>query len=661
LFGTLKEVFAKDEQHGFDSLPEGLTQERLVGLVDSEYKRRQQDRRPYEIQWQLNIAFIEGNQYLDINAASMSLEEVPQMYWWQEREVFNQIAPIIETRISRLSRMRPLLKVLPGTNEQEDVRASKVGTQLLKNVQKEQEIGIKTGILYAWMEACGTAFMKHIWNNAKGEVIAKIQAIDEKKQVREEEIREGDIDVTVVPPQEIFPDSSYRDDISNCKSIIHAKAFHIDDIFDIWGIEVDPEDVSAMQLQRSMLGIGGLGYGQGGFRFQNTRLKDHAIVKEYWERPSRNFPQGRLIIVCSGKLLYFGPLPYRTGDGYELDIPFTKVDCITRPGVFWGRTVVERLIPVQRRYNALRNRKAEYLNRVAIGQWIVEEESTDVDYLEQEAGAPGAIFTKKRGYADPHPVETPSLPAQFDKEEASLLNEFSMISGVSEISRQSEAPPGVNSGVALSIALEQDDTRLSSTAGNIENFFVQSGKKWLRLYKQFAVFERTLRSVGKNNLVEVMDWSAADIKSDDVIVEPFSAIVESPAQRRQMVFDLLKTGLFNDPETGGIDKETRHKILEMIELGHWESADDDDELHINKAERENRLMQKGSIQNVVNYDDHVLHVAQHNRFRLSTEYEELVRRNPVIDSIFQHHINIHLQYIMSSMQARNQEIEPSAS
>ena len=75
----------------------------------------------------------------------------------------------------------------------------------------------------------------------------------------------------------------------------------------------------------------------------------------------------------------------------------------------------------------------------------------------------------------------PPLPSAFETEEQTLLTEFSILSGVSEVSRQSNAPPGVKSGVAMSLALEQDETRLSDTANNIELGLVECGSQWLRL------------------------------------------------------------------------------------------------------------------------------------------------------------------------------------
>lgn len=636
-------------KHGHD--------ENLIGLVNEEFARRMAERKPFELQWRLNLAFLEGNQYVDMNAAANVLVETPKVLWWQEREVFNHIGPIIETRISRLSRMHPILKTIPGTADHSDLRSAKVGTKLLQNLYNDKGINIKTKQIHSWAEACGSVFFKNSWNPNLGKPVAMMSQSNEgDMETAQDEgdggqpVYEGDLEVSVVPAQEILPDSCYAQGISDQRSIIHVRAYHVRDIEDIWGQAVAPEAVTVLQLQRSKHGMGGLGYGGSGFATTINSLKQHALVKEYWERPSTKHPGGRLIIVAGKTLLYSGDIPYKIGEDSKPDLPFTKFDCITRPGIFWGRSVAERLIPVQRRYNALRNRKAEYLNRVALGMWTVEDNSVDMDDFEEGAGSPGYIAVYKKGSSAPRMVDTPSLPFSFEKEEATLLQEFSQLSGVSELSRQSKADPGVKSGIALQTALDQDDTRLSSTAANLEQFMVENGKQWLRFYKQFAQGSRVLRSVGKNNVIEVVDWTSADIQSDDVVVEPYSALAESPQQRRQMVYDLLSAGLFNDPETGRMTREMRAKVFEMLQLGTWDAGDDDDEMHMGKAERENYLMKDGIVAKAAEYDDHILHMSRHNKFRITTEFEEIVIANPDIAGLFDNHVDEHLLAIQQAAQ-----------
>lgn len=648
---TLPSLFGAKNRDQIKPLPEeSESDDYLAGFVQSEFRRRQQERHPFELQWRLNIAFMEGNQYTDINPERMALQEIPKLCWWQEREVVNILAPTIETRVSRLSRMRPILKCRPGTGEQADLHGAKVGTNLLKTTYVDEGVQNLTTELHAWIEMCGNGFLKHVWDPSKGRIVGKVLDYDEETgDTHEEEVREGDLDIVVVPPQEIYPDCSYRQNIENCRSIIHARAYHVDDIKEIWGVEVPSEDTAVMQLQRTMIGVGGLGYGVGGFYFNSIKLKDYALVKEYWELPTRRYPEGRLLVVAGGKMLHRGLLPYMVAQDAKPGLPFVKFDCIERPGVFWGRTVLERLIPLQRRYNALRNRKQEYLNRAAIGQYDVEADSIDVEEFEREGGAPGYVCVYKRNYNPPRPRDTAPLPPQFETEEQAILQELSLLSGVSELSRQSKAPVGVKSGVALAIALEQDETRLSHTVGNIEVALVEAGKQWLRMYKQFVTMERTLRLIGENNLIEMIDWAGSDITSDDVVVEAISAMIDSPAQRRQMVFDLLGSGLLNDPDTGRLSKEMRAKVFEMIELGHWETGAQDQSLHISRAERENMVMRQGQPLELAMYDDHIVHVQRHNRYRLTTEYEALIAEEPLIDLAFGMHVDAHLRLIAQGM------------
>ncbi len=633
-----------------------VSQGSLVSFVEEEFTRRQKERMIYELQWQLNMNFIEGNQYVDIDSYRMAIEEIKKMYSWQEREAFNQIAPVVETRIARLTNMKPILKARASTSDAKSVRSARVSSQLLRNLYYEQGIMEQMAEVYTWSETTGTCFLKTVWNPDKGPISAKVHILKENEdgemEELEEEVREGAMETVVVPPHEIFPDSNFRNNIEDCRSIIHARAIHVDEIEEHWGVKVDPEPSNSVKLQKSVTGKGF----SGGFSyfFTSSQLENHAVVKEYWERPTKKFPKGRLITIANGKLLFEGNLHYPVGEDYDLIIPIKRVVSIGRPGIIWGRCVVDRLIPVQRRYNALRNRKAEFLNRVAIGQYLVEEGSTDLDEFEENIGQPGYMIVYQRGFNAPQQVRNQQLPTAFDTEEQALLQEINVFSGTSDLSKQSKAPPGVKSGVAMSIALEQDDTRLSRTAKNVENFLIENGKMWLRFHQVFVTGMRVLKAIGDDNIVEYMDWTGSDISSDDIYIEPFSALAESPAQRRQMVFDLLASGLFHNEE-GILEPSMKSKIFEMIDLGNWETADEENQLHMAKADRENQAMENGRPQPVHAYDDHLVHIQRHTRQRLTTEYEELIAENPTIEQIFQEHADQHLQYLLPPPQMGGEE------
>jgi len=638
----------------------------IVDFVEKEFERRQKERIPFELQWRLNIAFIEGNQYVQINEVAQTLDRIPEDYWYEQREVFNHIAPNIEARQARLGKMRPVLKVRPGSSDKSDIRATKVSTQLLQSVQHEQKIRNKMHEVIRWLELTGTCCIKNIWNPDAGPLVPQIDPQTGEPMIDPATgqpvlIREGDLEVVVCPAPEIFPESPYNQKIEDNRSIIHAKIYPVKVVKEIWGVDVPPEESKVVRLQELMTGGGFIGktYTSG----MRESLKEAVIVKEYHELPTKKYPMGRLIVVANHKLLSFGPLPYKIGKDGKLGLPFVKMCCIERPGLFWGRTVIERLIPLQRRYNALRNRKAEYLSACAIGGWIVEENSiVDMADLEASGNAPGYICRYRAGTNPPQRTINPPLPSAFETEEQTLLTEFSILSGVSEVSRQSKAPPGVKSGIAMSLALEQDETRLSDTANNIELGLVECGSQWLRLLKQFVKIPRLVRIAGKDNVVDVMEWTASDLKPEDVIMDSFSALSESPTQRRQMVFDLLGMGLFHNPDTGVIDRPARTKIMEMLQFLDWEGVDDDDQLHSAKAERENRQLANGNPCMPVHYDSHFLHIKRHNEFRLSTEYEALIAEHPQIEEIFEAHVlahMAHMQALASLMQGESKKEEAS--
>ena len=643
--------------------------EELADFVNKELERRRTDRKPYELQWRLNMEFLNGNQYLDIDSETMTIMDVPRLYWYQEREVYNMIATIAETRIARLSRQKPIMKVRPASSEQNDVSSAKVSSMLLTSTWHDEDMDRKYEKFIGWLETCGSAFFKPIWNKDKGRILQEDQGQKDQMEIAQETqhkdegqtapsfddpfqsaqqrmvLREGDIETEVVSPFEMYPDNSHGD-FDDTRSVIHCRAYHVDDIFDWWGQQVEEEKVDVITLQNSNSGMGGLGYGVGSFRYTSQGLKKHALLKEYYELPSKRYPFGRMIVVAGDKTLYAGVLPYNVGEDDEPSFPFVRAVSIPVVGSFWGKSIIERCIPIQRRYNALRNRKAEYLNLVTIGQWyapdgVLEDESV----LNNE---PGNIIRYRNlgNGVKPEPVVFPSLPQSFENEMETLMQEFTAVSGVSELSRFSEAPSGVKSGVALSIAGEQDDTRIGLTANQLEISSVELGKKWLRLYRQFAQEDRVIRYVGKSSDIDVLYWNASDLKSDDVIVDNSSALAETPAQRRQMVFDLMGTGIFNRPETNPFSAEGVRKILEMLEFGHWESGVSEDEsLQESKAKRENREMLDGLLIPINDYDDDEIHIREHYRFMMTPDYEEILQSDQgyALDELFRQHVDMHKQ------------------
>ena len=90
-------------------------------------------------------------------------------------------------------------------------------------------------------------------------------------------------------------------------------------------------------------------------------------------------------------------------------------------------------------------------------------------------------------------------------------------------------------------------------------------------------------------------------------------------------------------------RETRAKLMEIFELGNWESAIDIDELHSARAQRENMQLQNGEAPLVMELDNHTTHISEHTRFALGAEFREMQRTQPELAQALLAHIEAHKQ------------------
>lgn len=658
---TEQEIASQLMAAGFGSADE------VVRWVESEFDRRLREQQPWHLQWRLNIDYMNGYQFRFIDPAAGDIRDIPNPYRYKVRRAHNQILPTVIVRTAKLSRARPALKARPSSSDQGDVATAKTSAKVLSANEQDQNWASKYMEALTWMESCGSVVTKEVWDRTKGRPLGEIQVERSPKEVPPAEgaspeanrqpvmerqvVREGNVDTVICPPTTIFPDSPWRSDIDHCRSLIEARAYPVEEIYQTYGVLVDPENVTGLGLQQNIVTPGAPRVGP--LRIAPVQLSGHAIVKEYWEKPSTRFPEGRFIVVANKKLLHVGPLPYKCGPDNAPDLPYTFWWSVRVPGCLWGKAIVELLIPLQQDWNDIKNGKMNFLKKIAHGQWTVQEGAVeDLDEFAENAGCEDYVVVYKTGHERPMPVSYGDLPSAYDREENSILNEWAIISGISDVSRKSEAPPGVKSGVALSIAVEQDDTRMAATVENITTAAVRQGKIRLRLFRQFATADRMGRYVGADNQVDVFYWKGSDLTSEDLFVENSSALAESPSQRRQMVFDLWKEGFFNDPETGKLDRMGRLKLMEMLQMGNWEDGTDIDALQVSKQDREIQRLLQGQQAPVGDIDEDLIHLSRLVRYMLTSEYEDAISdqlRGQAVQMAFEAHREAHLNQLAMTM------------
>ena len=606
-----------------------IKDEQIVKEVKDDFAARQMARKPFESQWLMNMNFYMGNQFCDIGYGG-NVEEVYKQFFWQEREIFNHISPLVDVRLTKLGKIKPKTTVLPATNDEKDISAAKVSKKIIESVTSKLDLNHKIIEALQWSEICGTSFYKVTWNPNEGQIIA--QDADKKP------VRSGEVDISVCSPFEIYPDSFTCETLDSCQSIIHARAIDAKKVASDYGLQVEGENLSIYSLDSTTVGFGGLGYSSAAPKISKGIKQNSVLVLERYERPTKDYPFGRLTIVVGDNLVYDGELPYKLGSDYERDFPFVKQTSLNQVGSFWGVSVIDRLIPIQRAFNSVKNRKHEFMNRLTMGVLKVEDGSVDIENLEDEGVCPGKILVYRQGSTAPEFLEGDNVSSSFSDEEEKLLAEFRSISGVKDFDYD-YASSNV-SGVTLQLMLEQDELRLNNTAENMKRCVRKIAQDVLRLYKQFALIPRLARIVGDNGEIELFYFNSNDISSDDISLEATAELGESITQRRQMVFDLINAGLLNDNGNEMSDK-MKVKALELLGLGVWENAQDTNELHIKKADSENVKLLGGKRVEPSQIDDHALHIDRHIAFMLNGDYEKKLAVRPELESIFLAHINKH--------------------
>ena len=595
---------------------------KLIKEVKEDLYCRQLERRSLEETWRKNLNFVAGKQYEQ--TSNFGVVQESKKYEWEEKKVYNHIGCILDVRQSKLCANRPSVTVIPASSDSKDMATARTCQSICQNLWYKNRLADLVSKAINWSECCGTAFYKVTWNNELGEVL---------KADNGECVKSGDVQIDVISPFEIYPQNLSYETLEENESIIHARAYTITKIKDMYDIDVDGEDVDVMGMTNQ------------GHIFNSVQSADkYALVIEKYFLPTKRYPNGRLVIVCGNYLCYDGELPYNNVAQDKRGYPFVKQVSLPVTGSFFGASIVERVIPLQQDYNALKNRKIEFLNRISMGVCLAEEGSVDIDNLQDEGLEPGKVIVYRQGSNPPRFMASNALPIDFEGEETRMQNEFSTISGVNDLIRQSNINYSNLSGTALQILLEQENSRLSVSLNSINTAVCNIASQVLRLYKQFATYPRVLKIVGEKGTIDALCFSSYDITTDEVVLDTQSEQIMTKSQRRSLIYEVLSSGILQD-ENGKVPNTTRQKIIDMLGLGVYDMGIDETSLQIKYAQKENMEfalnMQKIKVQEI---DDHNLHIKEHICFLLGAEGEKLKAQNK--DGVVLDHIREHKKYLL---------------
>lgn len=332
------------------------------------------------------------------------------------------------------------------------------------------------------------------------------------------------------------------------------------------------------------------------------------VVYQYFERPCAT-SKGRVATVIDDKVVEYEdwPYPFDTLPGYVF-----RADII--PGQWTGETPVNDARAVQAMYNMIRsamieNAKQASNNRlmVPIGSGLDDFDFTDehgeiVPYLPDSNGA------------KPSWLEAPSLPRDLRYETERLENELDDILFTHAVTR-GQAPGDRNSGLALSILAEKDDTPLGMMSRDQQAGWGTIARQVLQMYAKNVTKRRSARIITDGATPVTFQWDGKIIGNETAVQVPLDAVMPySRSATQAMMVDLRQSF----PEQfQNLDSATFLRIMDLPTAAHIREAMDDD---VECAMRENTLMAQGEVEIPMPWHDHALHMAEHNRERNSARY-----------------------------------------
>lgn len=630
-----------------------LTADDIMAHIKGELERRKQERRPYELQWILNSNFLSGHQNCEIRVSDNTIQDVPPLHDCDSHEVFNCIKPLYDTRVANLMSVNYDMTVKPATNELDDYQKAQISTKLLRYTQSHLDFQhIKDSMIH-YVERFGNCFVMSWWDASAGDIVAHI-ALDKPDDDSDAgtltvntDIHEGDLAIGIISPFELYADNLNAVGMELQRSIIIDQIMDVERIYDIYGVDVDGHECDAY-VTAPRNGAGDLGLNIATFAQVTTTVKNSEHVLTYFERASRRYPRGRFAVMIGDNLIKYSELPYD-------DIPITVIKCKEETGCFYGKSIVDELIPLQRSYNGVKNHIHDYFKHAVDPVLLVPNGSLpNVDDYRDRGVEPGEVipYNPASGGSVPHWLDYPDIPGGLAEEAAQLKADMEYSAGVSQLMVYGQVANGT-SGKAIESRRQIDSTRMSLTAENIRNAVIKMSKLWLAIYKRYASGNRTLRIVGDNDIGNAVVWCREDITSFDIRYDTENELKNSEENQKQTFMEALQLGLFTD-ENGILPQDVKRHAIKVMKVGNYSDTLTADELQKHAAQRENSYFDCGVIPQFGKYDDHAIHVEEHMKYIMQMSFDVMKRKNPQYAGEFEAHVDAHLAQLAASVNAQKQ-------
>lgn len=578
----------------------------LVQALDELRNQRMKNRQPFEVGWWNNIALVAGDHYSEYNTNRGEFLE-PAKEDHEIRLVINQARVVARQELSKITKSRPVMDIMPRSSDDNDIAAAKVGSFALDAAEWKFKLRRRrrqalwwtlltgvSGIYVGWdasdYEDGAIEFVvdpntgEPVYHPDRVEQLKKMETAGDVPPLESESWPLGDIEYKVYSPFQMLPDDTVMDweDISD---IIVVDVVELEKAKDQWpdaADEIQPEQVKPSTLMGRMLRRAGLAAGQ-------TSSEDLVNVFTYFLKPSiydsKYLEGGKMVRWCGRDttLEVHDHCPYNDGR-----IPFAFFTHTQNATSLWPDCTLTDIRPINLELDKTISQLLENRDYMVNPMWRVAEQSQQRKIKSQPGGM--LRYVHVRDVPPPDQIPGVPLPTQVENLVVGLRDMILDVSGMGEVSR-GRVPSGVRAGNMLAFLQEEDETKIGPIIEDYEDSIAKMASLTLSRFAQFYTTQRLLRAYKPGGRADVRKFKGSDLKNNtDVVVQAGSALPKLKSAKQQYVMQLVEAGIERDPK----------RIKDMLELGEGEP--DEVDMAFAQADRENDLMLRG-VQNQLDQEE----------------------------------------------------------
>ncbi len=563
-----------------------------------------------ESQYLTNIAYLMGYDGVSYDVNYRQFKNVdPKRKLSRGRFKINKILPTVQNRLARLTQSPPKYDVRPNSNDSHDKDSARLGLQIIEDVfDKQQFIEKRQDLLMSCMQG-GHAYIQTTFDPGLGKPM-------KDPMTGEWAGYEGEVRLEVLNCLEVFVDPQAKR-IEDAQWVIKAKVRKLDYFKERYpdkGFAVKEEAAWLLSSLYDLKANALTNTGGGGSANQNTsdQMKNSAIELVYYEKRSKDFPEGRKIISANGILLEDKELPIG-----EFDI--VKFDDIIVGGRYNSEALITHLRPIQDQYNILRTKCADWIKRTLGGKYIAAKgHGLSQEALNNESGEV-VEYNPVTNASEPKEMSIPQLPSYVYEDINTLNDEFNLISGIGETSQGNLESSSMPAALGAMLQ-EQDQTRLSVQTNRNELSYAKVGCNILKYVGKYYEMPRILKLAGSGLEYAVKEFVGSDLNDNyDVIVIPGSTVPNSKVLKRQDITNAYQMGLLGNPQ----DPKLQAKVLKMMEFGDIAEVWKSQALDEAQVKKYIEILEQGEFPPYHEMDNHIFIIQELNDYRKGDKYEKM--------------------------------------